>query len=154
MFKMRNRGFEVVSDEFRKHKGVVIRLPQKATKGSSALDFFSPIDIIIKPQDNVMIWTDVKAYLNSNEVLLLNVRSSMGKCPIMLSNTQGWIDPDYYSNADNGGNIGLRLFNLGSNYYIIKVGDRIGQGMFTNSLPADSGDSENERVGGFGSTGK
>ena len=107
---------------------------------------------MIAPMQSVMIWTDVKAYFPADEVLLINVRSSMGKQPVMLANTQGWIDADYYGNPDNDGNIGLRLFNLGQSEYIIKRGDRIGQGMFVKTLRADQGDSAAKRLGGFGST--
>ena len=37
---------------------------------------------------------------------------------------------------------------------VIKKGDRIAQGMFINFLLSDNGNSDEERVGGFGSTNK
>ena len=95
-----NRYFEVVKDKYRKSTGEVI-LPKRATKSSIAYDFYSPVAITIPPMQSVMIWTDVKAHFNEDEALLINVRSSMGKQPIMIANTQGWIDSDYYSNPDN-----------------------------------------------------
>ena len=106
-----SRYFELVKDKYRKSTGEVI-LPKRATKSSVAYDFYSPIDITIPPMTSVMIWTDIKAKFNENEALLINIRSSMGKQPVMIANTQGWIDSDYYSNSDNDGNIGIRLFNL------------------------------------------
>ena len=148
-----NRYFEVVSDKFRKNKGKII-LPTRATKSSIAYDFYSPVTITIPPMQSVMIWTDIKAKFNTDEALLINVRSSMGKHPIMIANTQGWIESDYYSNPDNDGNIGIRLFNLGTEPYIIKAGDRIAQGMFIKYLEADNGNTDTERQGGFGSSGK
>ena len=148
-----NRYFEVVSDNFRKNSGD-IKLPTRATKHSIAYDFYSPVDVIIEPMKSAMIWTDVKAKFNADEALLINVRSSMGKQPIMIANTQGWIESDYYSNLDNDGNIGIRLFNLGTEPYHIKVGDRIAQGMFIKYLEADNGNTDNTRQGGFGSSGK
>lgn len=148
-----NRYFEVVSDNFRKNSGDII-LPTRATKSSIAYDFYSPIDTVINPMQSVMIWTDIKAKFNADEALLINVRSSMGKHPIMIANTQGWIESDYYSNPDNDGNIGIRLFNLGTEPYEIKVGDRIAQGMFIKYLEADNGNTDTERQGGFGSSGK
>ena len=36
----------------------------------------------------------------------------------------------------------------------IKKGDRIGQGAFFNLLVADNGNTDNQRIGGFGSSGK
>ena len=148
-----NRYFEVVSDNFRKNSGD-ITLPTRATKSSIAYDFYSPIGVIIEPMKSAMIWTDVKAKFNTDEALLINVRSSMGKFPIMIANTQGWIESDYYSNPENDGNIGIRLFNLGTEPYIIKAGDRIAQGMFIKYLTADNGNTDNTRRGGFGSSGK
>lgn len=148
-----SRYFEIVNDIYRKTTGD-ITLPTRATKSSIAYDFYSPIDIVINPMQSVMIWTDVKAKFNADEALLINVRSSMGKHPIMIANTQGWIESDYYSNPDNDGNIGVRLFNLGTEPYEIKVGDRIAQGMFIKYLEADNGNTDTERQGGFGSSGK
>ena len=148
-----SRYFEVVSDTYRKTIGD-ITLPTRATKSSIAYDFYSPINITIKPMQSVMIWTDVKAKFNDDEAFLINVRSSMGKHPVMIANTQGWIESDYYSNADNDGNIGIRLFNLGDDPYYITAGERIAQGMFIKYLTADNGNTDVQRTGGFGSSGK
>ena len=148
-----NRYFKVVTNSYRKTAGD-ITLPTRATKSSIAYDFYTPIDTIILPMQSVMIWTDVKAKFNPDEALLINVRSSMGKQPIMLANTQGWIESDYYSNSDNDGNIGIELFNLGATPYEIKAGDRIAQGMFIKYLVADNGNTDVKRQGGFGSSGK
>ena len=148
-----SRYFELVKDKYRKSTGEVI-LPKRATKSSVAYDFYSPINITISPMQSAMIWTDVKAHFNKDEALLLNVRSSMGKQPVMIANTQGWIDSDYYSNPDNDGNIGIRLFNLGNTSYIVKLGDRIAQGMFVKYLVADNGNTDCVRKSGFGSSGR
>ena len=148
-----NRYFEIVNDKHRKNVGE-ITLPTRATKSSIAYDFYSPITVTIPPNQSVMIWTDVKAHFNEDEALLLNVRSSMGKHPIMIANTQGWIESDYCNNLDNDGNIGIMLFNLGNEPYVVRVGDRIAQGMFIKYLTADNGNTDIERVGGFGSSGK
>jgi len=149
----KTRGFEIVSKEFRKNL-TDIKLPQRATEHSIAYDFYSPIYTTIQPKQSVMIWTDVKSYFQPNEALLINVRSSMGKQPVIIANIQGWIDHDYYSNEDNDGNIGFNLYNLGNTPYIIEQGDKIGQGMFINYLIADNGNTDTKRTGGFGSTGK
>ena len=90
----RIRGFEVVADDKRRTEGA-LTLPKCATASSAAYDFYAPVDAVIAPMQSVMIWTDVKAYFPVDEVLLINVRSSMGKQPVMLANTQGWIDADY-----------------------------------------------------------
>ena len=146
------RHFEVVKDEYRKNSGD-IQLPTRATKNSIGYDFYSPIAVDIEPMHSQMIWTDVKAIFNSDEALLINVRSSMGKQPVMIANTQGWIESDYANNPDNDGNIGFRLFNLGYTIYTVHVGDRIGQGMFIKYLTTDDDNATSTRNGGFGSTG-
>ena len=145
------RYFEVVKDEFRKNEGE-IKLPTRATEHSAGYDFYSPVDITIPPHEMVMIWTDVKAHMYYDNVLLINVRSSMGKQPIMIANTQGWIDQDYYGNENNDGNIGFRLFNLGNTPYEIKAGDRIGQGIFVKYGTIKNDNATGTRNGGFGST--
>lgn len=147
------RFFEVVKDECRKNEGE-IKLPTRASEHSAGYDFYSPIDIIIPPHDKVMIWTDVKASMYYDNALLLMPRSSMGKQPVMLSNTLGLIDSDYFSNADNDGNIGFRLLNLGDTPYEIKVGDRIGQGVFIKYGTTKDDNVTTKREGGFGSSGK
>ncbi|KYG38153.1 hypothetical protein [Bacillus gaemokensis] len=147
------RGFEVVKDEHRKNKGVEIQKPKRGTSRSAGYDFFSPIDVTIGVGEQKMIWLDVKAYMQSNEVLLIDVRSSQGKPRIRLANTIGVIDSDYYGNVKNDGNIGIMLENHGSQPYVIKTGDRIAQGIFTVYLVADEDECINEtRKGGYGST--
>ena len=146
------RYFEVVKDEHRKNSGD-IKLPTRATKGSAGYDFYSPISVDIEPMCSQMIWTDVCSKFEDDEVLLINVRSSMGKQPVMIANTQGVIDPSYYGNPDNGGNIGIRLFNLGMTIYTVHAGDRVAQGMFIKYLTTDDDNTTAARVGGYGSTG-
>ena len=147
------RSFELVKPEARKHKDVEIKLPQRATKHSAGYDFYSPVDVVIKPQEMQMIWTDVKAQFNEDEVLLLCVTSGMGKYGIMLANTLGVIDCDYYSNVGNDGNLGFRLYNFSNQEYVIKAGDKIGQGIFTKFLTVtNEKEITNQRVGGYGST--
>lgn len=146
------RGFKEVSAYFRKSPGP-ITLPTRATKYSMAYDFYSPIDLVIEPGKVGKIWTNVKAYMGQYECLILNVRSSQGG-KVMLANTAGWIDMDYFENENNDGNIGIFLLNISDEPYEIKKGDRIAQGAFFNYLPSDNGNTDNERIGGFGSTNK
>ena len=146
------RCFEVVKDSFRKNPSVEIKLPTRGSKNSAGYDFYSPIDAIIQPNEMVMIWTDVKANMYYDNALIIIPRSSMGKHPIMISNTVGLIDSDYYGNESTDGNIGFRLFNLGTTPYEIKAGDRIGQGVFIKYGTTKDDNTTAERKGGFGST--
>lgn len=147
------RKFEMVREDMRRTNSE-IKLPTRASKHSIAYDFYSPINITIPPMQSKLIWTDVKAYFNTDEALLINVRSSMGKQPIMLANSQGWIESDYVDNESNDGNIGINLYNLGEKDYIIKKGDRIAQGMLIKYFTFENGNTNEKRNGGFGSTGK
>ena len=147
-----SRFFEVVRDEYRKNSGD-IKLPTRATKHSCGYDFYSPVNITIQPNESVMIWTDIKANMYYDNVLMLFVRSSMGKHPVVIANGTGLVDADYYSNEDNDGNIGFRLLNLGKTPYEIKAGDRIGQGVFIKYQITKNDATANKRLGGYGSTG-
>ena len=145
------RFFEVVKDEVRKNEGE-IKLPTRATEHSAGYDFYSPVDVTIQPNEMAMIWTDVKAHMYYDNVLMLFVRSSMGKYPVVIANGTGIIDGDYYGNPDNDGNIGFRLLNLGNTPYEIKIGDRIGQGVFVKYGTVKDDKTFGTRQGGFGST--
>lgn len=106
------RFFEPVTENMRKNSGEVL-MPLRATKTSAGYDVFAPYDIVIKPQEKAMIWTDFKACMPQGEMLLADVTSSMGaKLDLMLANTIGVIDADYYSNTSNDGNIGICLRNM------------------------------------------
>ena len=166
---MRLRGFEKVSEEAIlanltrvKEEGKPnvfasdrVIMPQRGTKHSAGYDIFSPIpqDIIISPNKKVLIWTNIKAYMQEREVLIAVVRSSMGiKLDLTLANTLGIIDKDYYNNPKNEGNIGICLKNTGDKDVIIKYGDAIGQVVFFPYLVSDNCNTDNDRVGGIGST--
>ena len=150
---MKMRGFEMVKEEMRKTKGE-ITLPTRGSKISAGYDFYSPVDIILKPNEKTCVWSDVKAYMQEGEVLLLFVRSSIGiKKGLALSNGTGVIDADYYSNSTNDGNIGIALYNYSDKIVEIKKGERICQGIFVPFLEADNGNTDKKRIGGIGSTG-
>lgn len=144
------RGFKVVRDDMRRTDGE-ITLPTRGTSNAMAYDFYAPTNYKAKPNEIIKIWTDVKTYMQKDECLIINIRSSIGG-RWMLANTQGWIDGDYYENESNDGNIGVFLKNISNEPLEIKQGDRIAQGAFFNFLVADNGNTSNKRMGGFGST--
>lgn len=148
------RGFEVVQDEFRKHPRT-IKLPTRATKTSAGYDFYSPVKVTIQPKSKELIWTDIKAYMQEGEVLILDVRSSIGiKKGLMLANTIGIVDHDYYQNPKNDGNIGICLYNMSNEPVHIEQFERIAQGIFISFLVSDNGNTNEERQGGIGSSGQ
>ena len=146
------RGFEVAKG----FEEAGVTLPIQATTGSAGYDFYALEDVNIWPhRAPVLIQTGVKAYMRKDEVLNLFIRSSVAlKQSLVLANGVGVVDATYYSNPDNDGHIMFMLFNAGKAEVTIKKGDRIGQGVFTNYLTADAGNSTKERKGGFGHSGK
>lgn len=147
--------FEKVKDEFMMHGVTEVELPQRATKTAVAYDFYSPIDVEIPPKETFLIWSNVKATFPANVGLILCATSGMGKRGVTLANSIGVVESDYYSNISNDGNLGFRLYNFGDKPYIIKKGDKIGEGFFINFLTVtDEVPPTTVRVGGFGSTDK
>ena len=174
------RGFEIVSTNLE------ALLPLRGSLTSAGYDFYATEDIDIKPQDKAKFATDVKVYMKPNEVFLMDIRSSKGiKDDLMIANTIGVIDSDYYNNTNNEGNIGICLRNLrpsmelegyetilhrsGNNSPVqiplikdlkeentihIKKGERVVQGFFVEFKESDNCNSDKERNGGIGSSGK
>ena len=150
----KTRGFEIVDDKFRKFPNIDVKLPQRGTSQAMAYDFYSNEDVIIHPKEQYVFVTDIKAYMQPGEALMGNVRSSQGiKMNLSFANSQAWIDMDFYSNADNDGNISICLYNYGDKPQKINIGDRIAQFAFIPFLVADNGNTEVKRNGGIGSTG-
>ena len=157
--KISYRGFEQISkeqwDNDVKEDYIKHQLPRRGSKNSAGYDFYSPIDIIIPANGTTKIPTGVKAYMQPDEVLMIYPRSSIGfKTNIRLSNTVGVIDSDYYNNSDNEGHIWIKFYNPTDRDFIINIGDKIAQGIFTKFLVTDNDDANEERTGGLGSTGK
>ena len=149
------RGFECVVEEMRKGTNEYV-LPTRGTSKSAGYDLASPIDVIIEPHSSVLVWTNIKVYMAEDELLQLHVRSSIGiKRNLMLKNTTGIVDSDYYSNESNDGNIGLALYNTGDEAVVIQKGERLVQGIFMKYLTVDNDTFlKDERTGGIGSSGK
>ncbi len=149
------RGFEVAKGF--EDKG--INLPVRKTKFSAGYDVEAAEDTIIpsfkRGNKPTLIKTGIKAYMADDEVLILANRSSNpGKKGLILANSIGVIDKDYYGNPDNDGHIMFAFYNIKDEDIEIKKGDCIGQAIFQKYLIADNDSAEGERTGGFGSTNK
>ena len=133
-----------------------IKLPKRATTGSAGYDFFSPIELNIKPNTTVKIPTGIRCKMKKNYVLQIYPRSSLGfKYRCQLNNTVGIIDEDYFY-SDNEGHIFVKLRNEGNKELFIKQGEAFCQMIFIPFLLVDGDDFDNgqTRNGGFGSTSK
>lgn len=149
----KKRGFEIAKG----FENEGINLPKRSTKNSAGYDLEAAEDCIIPSfklgQKPTLIKTGLKAYMESDEVLILANRSSNpGKKGLILANSIGVVDSDYYENPDNDGHIMYAFYNIKEEDVEIKKGDRIGQAIFQKYLIADDDIAEGERTGGFGST--
>ena len=142
------RGFELVKGETN-----LDLLPKRSTQHSAGYDFVAAETITIDPGAFKLVPTNVKAYMQEGEVLYLYDRSSNPrKRGIVLSNSVGVIDKDYYGNPDNDGNIHAQFTNITNDVVTIEKGTAMMQGVFMPFLLADDDDASGVRVGGFGST--
>ena len=102
-----------------------------------------------------LVSTGMKCQLDEGTYLELSVRSS---CPLkhwlVLGNSVGIIDADYYNNPDNEGEIFFQIINLAPFAIQLKRGDAIGQGIIKPYLVTEDDNATGERTGGFGSTDK
>ena len=149
----KKRGFEIAKG----FENAGINLPVRKTKYSAGYDIEAAEDTIIpsfkKGMKPTLVKTGIKAYMMEDEVLILANRSSNpGKKGLILANSIGVIDSDYYGNPDNDGHIMFAFFNVKDEDIEIKKGDAIGQGIFQKFLTVDDDMANGERIGGFGST--
>jgi dUTP pyrophosphatase len=151
--------------EFAETKDIVVaKIPEYQTKHSAGADFFCAKEVTIpsiieqihsgQSPMPTLVRTGIKAKMEHDEVLeLYNRSSNPKKLGLILANSVGVIDADYYGNPDNDGEILFAFYNIKTEPVTIKVGDRIGQGVFKKFLRADGAVvKERERTGGFGST--
>lgn len=134
-----------------------ITLPTRKTKCSAGYDFVCPFNLDIKSEDIIKIPTGIKAHMPKDIVLTIHVRSSLGiKKHLMLCNSVGIIDADYYNNPANEGDIivALKGTRKTTNTTINKIdqGDCIVQGIFLPYFTIEYDNTTDTRIGGIGST--
>lgn len=138
------RGFLKVNEE------LDTKLPERQTKASAGYDFYVIEDIEIPPFGMVMLPTNVKAYMQEDEVLMLYARSSLAiKRGLILQNTTGIIDSDFFPLE-----IKIALKNTTDKPVKLLKNERCAQGIFLKYLVSDNGNLNNTRDGGIGSTKK
>ena len=144
------RGFELVSSYDNQDL-----LPKREKAHAAGYDLKVAETTQIEPGQIVLVPTGVKAYMQPGEVLYLYDRSSNPrKKGLVLINSVGVIDGDYYGNPNNEGHIFAQMQNITNKKVSLEVGDRIVQAVFAPYLVADGDQATGTRTGGFGSTGK
>ena len=171
---MRTRGFEVCVG----YEDKVVALPKRSTKHSVAYDIlacedvtipsiwktvFENIKIFLNPtkEKNYLdilptkIYTGIKAYFLEDEIMIIANRSSgPSKLGLIMANSIGIFESDYYSNESNDGNIIYQYYNFFPRDIVIHRGEKVGQAYFQKFLTIDNDNAEGKRIGGIGSTGK
>ena len=151
---MRLRGFEIAKG----YEDKDIHMPVRKTKNSAGYDVEAASDIVIEPYKNGMkptlIPTGLKAYCQDDEYYILVNRSSGPKKGLVMANSIGIIDADYYGNESNDGHFYFQYWNFGDKPLEIKKGDVIGQVIFQKYLTVDDDNATGMRTSGFGSTNK
>lgn len=147
------RGFEIAKG-FEESK---INLPVRKTKYSAGYDIEAAEDVVIpsfkKGMNPTLVKTGLKAYMQDDEVMLLYNRSSNPKKKgLIMANSVGVIDKDYYGNPDNDGHFMFAFYNIKEEDITIKKGEAIGQAVFQKYFVCDDDKAQGERIGGFGST--
>lgn len=147
---MEIRGFEIVSSYAQDD----ISLPKRKTTESAGYDIEAGESVDIPSHTSVLVKTGLKAFMNYDEYLAIHIRSSMAiKRGLMLTNSTGIIDSDYYNNEDNEGHIMIALYNTTPETIHIEKGERIAQGIFSKYLITNDDNVTDIRQGGIGSTG-
>lgn len=147
---MKNRGFELVSAYTDENL-----LPKRETTHAAGYDLKVAEPVTIEPGEIKLVPTGVKAYMQAGEVLFLFDRSSNPrKKGLVLINSVGVIDGDYYGNPDNEGHIFTQMKNISDQSVVLEPLERIVQAVFVPFLLVDGDQADGVRTGGFGSTGR
>lgn len=130
------------------------RLPEYATSGAAGMDLKADIlePIVLKAKSSVVIPTNIHVQLPEGYEAQVRGRSGLAFKYDVISHV-GTIDADYR------GGIGVKLFNLSDNDFVVKPGERIAQLVISKYEKVEweevaSLDETERGEGGFGSTGR
>ena len=149
----KKRGFEIAKGFEDKD----IHIPVRKTKYAAGYDIEAAEDTVVpafkQGQKPTLVKTGLKAYCQPDEFYMLCNRSSNpGKRGLVMANSVGIIDHDYYENEDNDGHFMFAFYNIKDEDIEVKKGDAIGQAIFMKYLTTDNDLADGVRKGGFGST--
>jgi dUTP diphosphatase len=133
-----------------------ISLPHYETEGSAGMDVRAAIEneIIITSGEVKLVPTNLIVEIPDGYEIQVRPRSGLAlKHGIGLLNSPGTIDSDYR------GEVGIIMYNISKENFVVKRGDRIAQLVLTKYYKADLVEAANlsdsqRGEGGFGHTGK
>ncbi|MFA5623553.1 MAG: dUTP diphosphatase [Bradymonadales bacterium] len=106
------------------------RLPKLATVDSAGMDLYAAERCELEPGQRALVKTGIVAELPRGYHLEVRPRSGLAlKHGITVLNTPGTVDADYR------GELQVLLINLGSERFVVEVGDRIAQALLMQHLP-------------------
>ena len=130
-------------------------MPIRKTKYSAGYDIVAPETVFIQPHTFVIVPTNIKVAVEDNEFVMIVPRSSLyKKHHLIMVNSVGVIDADYYNNPDNDGNVGALLLNDSDVVQVIGKNEAFAQAIITEYKVTDDDNASGKRIGGFGSTDK
>ncbi len=128
------------------------QIPTKGTPNSAGFDLYSAYDVIIPARGKELVFTDISLEIPVGYYGRIAPRSGLA-VKHFIDVGAGVIDPDYT------GNVGVLLFNFGTENYSVKRGERIAQIIFEKYganielLEVINIDETERGEQGFGSTG-
>jgi len=128
-------------------------IPQYQTSGAAGFDLHSTEEVVIMPGDTHLVSTGLAFAVPERFELQVRPRSGLSaKTKLRVANSPGTVDSDYR------GEVKIILTNTGHVPSVIKVGDRVAQGVLCPVYRADFKvvdelDETSRGSGGIGSTG-
>ena len=129
------------------------KIPVKSTEHSAGFDLFSAEDTILKKREFKLISTGITIEMPQDIEAQVRPRSGLAvKHGVTVLNSPGTIDADYR------GEVKIILINHSENDFLIKIGDRLAQMVFSKVIDitfenVDTLGETKRGIGGFGSTG-
>ncbi|GFT96515.1 deoxyuridine 5'-triphosphate nucleotidohydrolase, mitochondrial [Nephila pilipes] len=126
-------------------------IPTKGSKLAAGYDLYSAYEYVVPPQGKVLAMTDIQVQVPPGHYGRVAPRSGLA-VKNFIDVGAGVVDEDYR------GNLGVVLFNFGSDPFKVNKGDRIAQFICEKiSYPeleeVENLDETERGKGGFGSTG-
>jgi len=138
---------QLLSEEFPQAK-----IPTRGTKESAGLDFYTPIDITIQPNKDILVPLGIKLEMPAGYALVFLEKSGIATKKKLTVGAKV-VDSDYRNIPH------AHLINNSDETVTFTAGDKVVQGIITpvwlgDALKVESVNENTERgLGGFGSTG-
>ncbi|KFM57258.1 Deoxyuridine 5'-triphosphate nucleotidohydrolase, mitochondrial, partial [Stegodyphus mimosarum] len=128
------------------------KAPTKGSKLAAGFDLYSAYDYSVPPSGKVLVLTDLQVQIPEGHYGRVAPRSGLA-VKHFIDVGAGVVDEDYR------GNLGVVLFNFGSDVFEVKKGDRIAQLIcekicYPELEEVEKLEDTERGEGGFGSTGK